>query len=110
MSDPVNLNSGTPVRFNLANTLKYRQILCTNEELQKYLGKDMHTRWIGPISPQEFFLFFMRISLIHVLEYEKMRDTIKFESLSAEVTQAGTDGNKKESRLYAAFVSDTSTF
>ena len=75
-----------------------------------YLGKDLHTRWIGPVYHPEFFPDFMPICLTHVLEYEKMRDTIKFESLSAEVTQAGTDGNKKESRLYAAFVSDTSTF
>ena len=108
MSDPVNLNSGTPVRFNLANTLKYRQILSLNEEVQMYLGKDLHTRWIGPVYHPEFFRDFMPICLTHVLRYEKMRDAIKFESPSAEDT--GTDGNKKESRLYAAFVSDTPTF
>ena len=108
MSDPVNLNSGTPVRFNFANTLKYRQILSLNEEVQMYLGKDLHTRWIGPVFHREFFRDFMPICLTHVLEYEKIRDTIKFESPSAENTS--TDGNKKESKLYAAFVSDTSTF
>ena len=108
MSDSVNLNSGTPFRFRFANLLKYRQIRSLDEEVQIYLGSDMHTRWVGPVNHREFFWGLMPIRLTHVLEYEKIRDTIKFESPSAENTS--TDGNKKESKLYAAFVSDTSTF
>ena len=43
-----------------------------------------------------------------MLEYEKMRDTIKFESPLAEDTSA--HGSEKEGKLYTALVSDTSTF
>ena len=97
MSDPVNLNSGTP-----------RQILSLNEQVQMYLGEDMHTRWVGPVYPPEFLRNFMSIYLTHMLEYEKMRDTIKFESPLAEDTSA--HASEKEGKLYTALVSDTSTF
>lgn len=50
----------------------------------------------------------MSIYLTHMLEYEKMCDTIKFESPLAEDTSP--HGSKEEGKLYAAFVSDTSTF
>lgn len=107
MSNTVNLNnSGTPLRFRYANALKYRQILSTNEKLQTNLAKDMHTRWIGPVPYKDFFEFFMRVCLESMKQYEEMRATIKFTGPSAEDT--GTDGNQKESKLYAAFVRDTS--
>lgn len=109
MSNTVNLNnSGTPLRVKYTDIFRYRQILCTNEKLQTNLAKDMHTRWIGPVPYKDFFEFFMHICLTHLLEYEKMRATIKFKGPSAEDT--GTDGNQKESKLYEAFVSDTSSF